>query len=181
MTLGDKHRLAREEGEAMTSWLDQAFEELRSLMSAETLDEARRDDLWALLERAALQAPKEYRQRWLPSMRDHPRHFIEPLRTVGDLEELGRAAELAPHARFCLKLRYDAIGDKGARAFAESPLLTHLSSLILEDCMIRSAGARALAGSPYLAHLSSLDLEDNEIEAEGASAIVARFRSSKHK
>ena len=159
----------------MESSLDRAFVELRSLMNAEALDAARRDALWVLLERAALEAPVMYRERWLPYMEGFPHHFVEPLHTVRSLKELQSASALVPRAHFRLDLSPHGIclWTEGARALAASPYLARLTSLELKSNRIGAEGARALAESPHLAHLTSLHLEDNNIGTEGARALAA--------
>ena len=62
-----------------------------------------------------------------------------------------------------LDLSYNRIGDAGARALAESPLLAGLTKVDLSCNQIGPEGAMRLATSPHLTELTSLKLDDNRL------------------
>lgn len=64
------------------------------------------------------------------------------------------------------------IGEKGAKAIANSPTLTNLTSLNLEHNTIWDGGAIAIANSPTLLNLTSLNLSHANIGNAGAMAIA---------
>jgi hypothetical protein len=75
-----------------------------------------------------------------------------------------------------LSLAHNPIGDAGAAALAQSPLIAGLVMLDLSGCGIGDAGARALASSPHLASVERVRLEENDIHDEGAVPLIDRSR-----
>lgn len=75
-----------------------------------------------------------------------------------------------------LSLANNPIGDEGAAALAQSPLLAGLTTLDLSGCRIGDAGAAALASSPHLAHVERVILDENDIHDEGAVPLIQRTR-----
>jgi uncharacterized protein (TIGR02996 family) len=65
------------------------------------------------------------------------------------------------------------IGHAGARALAESPHLTNLTSLQLSSLEIGDEGVTALAQSPILANLTRLDLDSCHFGADGVVALAS--------
>jgi hypothetical protein len=68
------------------------------------------------------------------------------------------------------------LGDEGASALANSPVLSSLRYLFFHGCQIGPDGAKALASSPYLGKLEELYLVKNPTGFLGLEAI----RQSKH-
>lgn len=71
-----------------------------------------------------------------------------------------------------LDLSMDVLGDPGAIALAESPVLAGLEVLTLADDEVRVAGAEALAFTRSPGKLRSLSLAGNQIGDEGALALA---------
>jgi uncharacterized protein (TIGR02996 family) len=74
-----------------------------------------------------------------------------------------------------LDLRDNRIGDRGAKALANSRHLAHLIKLDLAESRIGDAGAKALADSPHLDGLLDLNLYGNNISSRAAERLYARF------
>jgi uncharacterized protein (TIGR02996 family) len=96
-------------------------------------------------------------------------------------ERLNRAraaragAGISKDRRFCwavLNLSGNPIGDAGARALAETPLLAGLATLSLDCTRIGHRGVEALAASPHLAGLTTLHLASNWIRDPGLIALA---------
>jgi uncharacterized protein (TIGR02996 family) len=82
---------------------------------------------------------------------------------------LARSESFRPHR---LLLGANPIGDEGARALAESPVLSRLTTLWLDRCNLSPSSARALARSPHLGKLRFLHLEGNALEDAGVIALA---------
>jgi hypothetical protein len=72
-----------------------------------------------------------------------------------------------------LSIYDERLGDEGAVALAESPVVSNLRSLYLESCQIGVVGARALTRSPHLGKLEELHLRNNAIGREYVDSIRA--------
>jgi hypothetical protein len=79
----------------------------------------------------------------------------------------------APWRLTRLELRLIGIGDAGAAALANGPLLATVVDLNVESNRIDEVGAIALADSPRLALLRRLVIRDNPLGVRGAAALRA--------
>lgn len=70
-----------------------------------------------------------------------------------------------------LELRIAAVGDAGAVALANGPLLTTVEDLNLDGDAIDEVGAVALADSPRLGRLQRIVLSDNPLGVRGVAAL----------
>jgi hypothetical protein len=87
------------------------------------------------------------------------------------------AAYLAAQARDLerLQLGWNGVGDLGANALANGPLLTHAKVVLLSSNDIGPAGAAALAAGPALGEVEALYLSGNKVDATGEALLEARF------
>jgi uncharacterized protein (TIGR02996 family) len=105
---------------------------------------------------------------------------LAPIRHVNLLDVAG----LIPHVADCEYLRRlseltigkQHLGDRLARALADSRNVSELKALRLHRNRLGDGGAAALAGSPHLANLKVLELGENGIGDLGARAIAASTR-----
>ena len=178
--------------------IDEAFDEVRSLMQREQLDEEQRAELWEMMRRAHAQAPERYRDQWLPYVRSFERHFRAPIATVRDVASLAEGAAIAPHAHFEFLFEdgtlraatlYKLLAAAEARRLGaliivnkkvtakmlsalNSPQLSSLHTLNLERARLGMEGAKALARAEHLSSLRALHVKDNGIGVKGAKALV---------
>ncbi|MEM1347824.1 MAG: leucine-rich repeat domain-containing protein, partial [Myxococcota bacterium] len=149
------------------------FGELRSLLHRPRKDKQWAKDLLDLLKLARNELGEEvYEQVWVAHLQRAPRaSWPIPLVTCTSLEELELNASLLPVPCFALQIKYEALGNEGAKAIVASPLLALLTELDLVGNRITDDGAKAIAASPHLTHLTELYLTDNGIADDGAKAL----------
>lgn len=153
----------------MPKSLEELFGRLRELMNQGQLDHNQRDLVWRLVDHVFERAPERYREQWVPYMAGFPHHFEEALREVRSLEDLERAHELVPHARW--RLFYDASRGQGLEVLASSELLTHVGELLLGTGG-DTAGLAALVHSPHLESPRWLSLQHSALGDEDAEVLA---------
>jgi uncharacterized protein (TIGR02996 family) len=94
-----------------------------------------------------------------------------------DLGDAGVSALLAAPGFLLgrLILEENRIGDRGARALAESPVVAALDTLWLGNNQITDEGASALTTSPHFPNYLSLSVEGNPIRNAALTSVYLRF------
>ena len=186
--------------------LDDAFGDLRALLSEDERSEEWFESLSALIESADESDSETYREVWIPYLSSFEITWTYPLWRCDSLEMLEQCYALAPFAMFELDFRgfdshdimelarnpvlgrvmilflesYHALTDDVMNTLASSPYLKQLETLGLDYADISSAGFEILMKSGALPKLSSLSLDNLANAKWGMEGWVADIQHIEH-